>query len=333
MNKKNILIAIIRNLIILLIATFVFSSTSINFPELLKGFFGDIFEYASPDVQKQVVSRLADSCSALDKGNAVTLPQLCANKSILNSMKQDCQAYRELQGRGIRVENEAEMENNCAKIESGEIDKMCDGYNQKSLLPDFSKIGAICKDYNNGKIDNKEFFYGVVSKPFSGQQFEAHQFGFLEKYNKFISYLNDNKIIYFIIITVLLALLYLLLRDVNAFLFALSEISFGIGMIIMLPYVAILIYDKFVGIDTTSILGSILGIGGIFDFKAILSLILLLFLRTYNNFIILSGIIFLSIGIIGKMHSFMQKRKTPAEKEVKIEDLFSELEQEMKKKK
>ena len=44
MNPKKIFIAIIKNLIVLVIATLIFSSITLDFPNLLKGFFGDIFE-------------------------------------------------------------------------------------------------------------------------------------------------------------------------------------------------------------------------------------------------------------------------------------------------
>ena len=334
MNPKNIFIAVIKNLIVLVIATLIFSSITMNFSNLMEGFFGDIFQYSSPEVQNQVITKLTEPCSSLNQGNAVTLSQLCTNKSLLDSMKQDCKSYRELQSKGIKVDNEAKVMETCIKLESGEIDETCNNLKQKQPLPDFKKIGLLCKDYRDGKIDNREFFYGVVSSPFSGQQFENQQFGLLAKYNNLISYLNNNKILYFIVMTALLALLYLLIMDIRLFLFALSEILFSIGILIVLPYAAILAYDKFIGIDTTSILGSILGLSGKFDFKVVLSVILLLFLRTYNNFIIVVGIILVAIGTIGKIYIFINRKKTlQEEKKENIDDLFKELEQETKIKK
>lgn len=330
MTPKKIFIAIIKNLIVLVIATFIFSSITLDFPNLLKGFFGDIFEYASPEVQREVVGKLAESCSG-GKGNVVTMAQLCTNKSLLDSMKQDCKTYRELQSKGIRVENEAKMEETCVKIESGEIDDDCSRLNKQS--PDYSKTNVLCKEYKDGKIDGKEFFYGIVASPFQGQQLESPQFGFLEKYNRLVTYLNNNKILYFVIIAVLLGSLYLLIKDFKVLLLTLGEISFNIGMIILLPYAAILLYDKFIGIDTTSILGSILGLGGLFDFRSIISVILLLFLRTYNNFIIIIGIILLAMGIAGKVYASVYKKKAlKNENKESADELLNELERDSKKK-
>ena len=80
----------------------------------------------------------------------------------------------------------------------------------------------------------------------------------------------------------------------------------------MLPYFAILAYDKFVGIDTTSLLGIFFQNAIGFDPKAILSVVLLMLLRTYNNFIITLGIIFLGFGVAGKAYSWKLKRQSEA---------------------
>ena len=86
----------------------------------------------------------------------------------------------------------------------------------------------------------------------------------------------------------------------------------------MLPYFAIMLYEKFVGFDTTSILNSIIGNLTGFEPKAILSVALLMFLRTYNSFIITIGIIFLTIGIVGKVYGFVLRRKIVKKEEPKV---------------
>lgn len=101
-------------------------------------------------------------------------------------------------------------------------------------------------------------------------------------------------------------MLYLLIGNMNLFILTLSGISLSLGALILVPYVGIIAYDKFVGIDASSILGSILGLIE-FDFKAIISVILLLFLRTYNSFIISLGIILAGAGIGGKFYGKMLK--------------------------
>ena len=252
---KKFLIWLIKSILMLLVVTLVFSSITLDFPELIKGIFGDIFTYASPAAQKQVVGELAGTCSLLEKSSEFA-----------------------------------------------------------------AKIGTICADYKSGKINDKEFFFSVIS---SALPINAGmpQIGALDKYNQAISYLNKNKILYFVILLILTLVLYLLIMNVKVFLMTLSQISFGIGMIIMLPYIAIIIYRNFVGFDTTPILGSMFGAGNVFDAKAISSVILLLFLRTYNSFIITMGIIFLITGIAGKVYGFILRRKSKAQKteEAKIE--------------
>ena len=166
----------------------------------------------------------------------------------------------------------------------------------------------MCKDYKSGDIDDKQFFFNVINSSFPNT-LEMPKIGALEKYNSFIDYLNGNKILYFLILSSLGILLYILIRDTKLFLITLSGILFKIGVIIVLPYVAILAYDKFARIDTTQILGSIFGSGNVFNFKAIASIILLLFLRTYTSFILVLGIIFLAAGISGKIYGWKSKRR------------------------
>ena len=319
MAFKNFFISIIKSLMILLLATLIFSTITLDFPNLIKGVFGDIFEYASPDAQKQVVVKLAETCSSLDQGqDVVAISQLCTNKSMLDSMKENCDNYRAFKEKGVKVDNEEQLE-------SGEIERSCDELNGKSsLLPDFSKIGALCKDYKAGKINDKEFFFGVIGSPFEGQQTELPNVGVFKNYYQTINYLNNNKIIYFIVLSILAAILYLLIRDTRLFLVTLSGISLSLGILIMLPYFAILAYDKFIGIDTTSLLGIFFQNTIGFDPKAILSVVLLMLLRTYNNFIITLGIIFLGLGVAGKSYSRKLKRQsevieTKAEKKTEKE--------------
>jgi len=300
---------LVKNLIILFIVTLTFSTVTLAFPNLMKGVFGDIFKYASPDMQNQVVSKLTESCSSLDQGkNFVTINQFCANRSLIDSMRANCEEYKALKQRNIKIENEEQVTKTCEQFESGGIERKCDEISQtSSLSPDFSKIGGLCKDYKAGKINSQEFFFNTVGSTLPSN-LELPQTDFLHKYNNLINYLNNNKILYFLILAILLVILYLLITDIKLFLIALSGISFSIGTLILLPYLAILVYDKFVGIDTSPILGSMLGTGSVFNFKAIVSVILLLFLRTYTSFIITLGIIFLSVGIVGKVYEFLIKR-------------------------
>ena len=201
----------------------------------------------------------------------------------------------------------------------GKLTTACSGLDEKSFgtlqqIPNnpipinFGKMDALCKDYNSGKVNDKEFFFGVIGNAFS-EKLELPKVDALEKYNAIIDILNRNKMIYFVIIAVLLVSLYLLAMDIKLFIITLTGISFSIGIFILMPYVVIIGYDKLIGIDTTPILATILGSTISFDAKAIISVILLMVLRTYSSFILTLGILFFGIGIAGKVYSFMLKRK------------------------
>ena len=82
----------------------------------------------------------------------------------------------------------------------------------------------------------------------------------------------------------------------------LGGISFIIGILILLPYAAIMAYGELVGFDTTPILSSILQGSLSFDANAIASVVLLMILRTYTGFIVTLGFVFLGTGIAGKVY-------------------------------
>lgn len=289
---KRFFIWLIKNLIVLLVVTLIFSSITLELPDLIKGIFEDIFSYASPDVQKQVVGKLALACSALDEKSLLDKKSLGALQATASN----------------------------------------------SPLPiDLSKVGALCKDHNSGKINDRQFFFSVVEKTLPNK-LEAPIA--LQKYNAAINFLNKNKAAYAVAIAVLLTLLVLLAGSLSSFLSILSEISLSVGIFILLPYAAIMLYDKFAGIDTTPILASILGNSFSFDAKAIISVILLMLLRTYTSLIITLGIVFLGVGIGGKLYNLynwlakkreLEGPKPKKAKEAKVSEKEKKREQEREK--
>lgn len=258
MGFKSFLIWVIKNMIMLLLITLIFSTLTLDVPNLIKGIFKDIFQYSSPGMQKEVVGKLTLACSSLDEKN-------------YNALQQEM---------------------------------------SKSPLPlDFSSIGALCKDYNEGEMNDKQFFFNVVGSAFP-KKFESPKINALEKYNSIMDTLNKNKIVYFAILAVLFVLLYLLTMDIKLFMATLTGISFSMGVLILLPYAAIIAYDKFVGIDTTPILATIFGNNAQFDPKAVISVVLLLILRTYSSLIVALGAVFLVVGIAGKVYSWRLKKQS-----------------------
>ena len=251
---KRIAIWLIKNLIVFLLVAFLFSSVALDFPNMVKGVFSDIFKYSSPASQKDVVEKLTQSCSALD----------------------------------------SEMESSLK---------------EKTPLPlDFSKFGALCKDYGGKKISDTEFFFGVIGSAIPDNS-ELPKNGIFKKYNVIMSAFNKNKLLYFAALALLLVLLYLLIMDVGLFMINLAGISFSMGIMILLPYAAIIAYDELVGINTTPILASIFQGSFSFDLKAIISVLLLMVLRTYTSLILALGAVLLAIGMAGKVYGWKLNRQ------------------------
>lgn len=306
---KKFLIWLVRTLIALLLVTLVFSTITLDFPNLIKGVFGDIYAYASPESQKQAVSKIAETCTKLDSGsNVVTMNKICANSSLLGSMRENCENFYILRRKGVGVENEQQVLASCNQIDSSTLETTCNNLNKKNpFLPDLSNVSSLCKDYSAGKITDKEFFFDFIGRALPSN-LEAPKVAALDRLNKFVDYLNKNRVIYFVILSALIIVLYLLINNFALFLITLSSICLSIGILIMLPYFIIFAYDKFVGIETTGILGNMFGTSNIFDYKAVISVILLLFSRTYNILILTVGILFLSVGVAGKVYGLILKR-------------------------
>ncbi len=252
---RRFFIWLVKNLLVLLLVTFIFSTVAFDVPYMVKELFKDIFQYASPDAQKEVIGKLTSACSSLD------------GKDTLGSQQMPVVSI------------------------------------------DFSKIGSFCKDYNSGKIKEREFFFNVIGSAIP-DKLETPKAGILEKYNSIVDFLDKNKIYYIITLLALLMVLYLLAGNLNAFLAILSGILLSMGILILLPYAAIIAYQKFFGFDTTSILSSFLQGSLSFDPRAIISVVLLMILRTYTSFIITLGAVFLGIGIAGKVYIRRLKENT-----------------------
>ena len=64
---RRFFIWIVKSLITLVLITLIFSTVALELPSLVKGTFSDIFQYASPEAQKEVVNKLSGACSALNE--------------------------------------------------------------------------------------------------------------------------------------------------------------------------------------------------------------------------------------------------------------------------
>lgn len=196
----------------------------------------------------------------------------------------------------------------CSGLEEKDYDALQQDISKGAILLDFKRIGALCKEYNSGKINDKEFFFSVIGNAFP-EKLESKTNAF-EQYNAIIGFLGKNKVIYFIMLSILLAMLYLLVMNTELYIIIVTGISFSIGILILIPYFGIMLYDKFVGIDTTPILATIFSGNLQLGAKAIISVVLLMILRTYSGFIIVLGFLFLGIGIAGKIFRWKSRRQS-----------------------
>jgi len=67
---RKFLIWLAKNIIILLLITLIFSTIALDVPGMVKEMFKDIFSYASPETQKEVIGKLTGACSGLDGYNS-----------------------------------------------------------------------------------------------------------------------------------------------------------------------------------------------------------------------------------------------------------------------
>src|SRR3989338_6769476 len=91
-SKKHMIrkffISITKSLIVLILFALIFSGASSGVPQSINHIFSGIYDYASPDARKQVIDNLEENCNSLgQEGDSVTLQQLCNNKTMLQSMR------------------------------------------------------------------------------------------------------------------------------------------------------------------------------------------------------------------------------------------------------
>lgn len=307
---RKFFISIIKSLIALALFAIIFSgadSSGIN--QSVNNVFRGIYDYASPDAQKQVVSSLEGYCGSLSHGeDAVTLQQLCNDKTMLESMKENCRSFSSLKQNGVGAGNEKNLMEACGQIESKDFEKICNELNNKrTLAPNLDGLKGVCISHDNKSLSDKEFFAKFVENSFDGSQISS--LGALQKYNDAMAFLNSNNQIYYISLIVLVIILYLLIFDVKNFFITLTGIMFGIGVLILLPYYLILLYDALYGIDTSWILNSLFSGGLSFGYKSLIGIMLIAYLQIYNPAAITIGFAMLGIGLIGKTYGFLSKSK------------------------
>ena len=309
MNKfTNFIVSILKSLIIIISISIIFSNTTGDINKVMSDSFIDIYEFASEKTKAKTISFLENNCEALTgESEALTVSELCFNETLFESFKSTCAEYRELKSQGIKIKNEQSLKESCEKIESGEIENECEEIKAKNIpAPDTNKLKEICNEYSSGKLDDKEFFTKTIIQPFGNLQ--NINIPLFQKYNTFTEKFKNNISILIIIIVALLIFMFLLIIDIQHFLLLVGKICFSLAMVIFLPYIAILAYDNFIGINTSSILEGIASGQPSLDPNTIISLVMVIILKTYNSSILILGAVLLVIGIAGKILTFFKKR-------------------------
>ena len=295
---KKAVIVLAKSMIVFIVAAMIFSNLVLSFPKYVENIAEDIFTYASPEAQAKVMNKLTETCAVLSRGKVVTYRELCSNQSTMESMIENCKRYNDMKKSGIKIENEEALASNCAKLDSGEVQKACGNLkNDEASAIDLGKISSLCQDYKEKKIGDKQFFFKVIAASLGAQNTEIP--GVLD-FSRYLWLLNIFRNFWMSLpaAAALIMLIYFLSEKLNDFISILGEIMMSLSILILLPYFAVLLYDKIIGFETTPFLSMIFGFGNL-TFKAVLSVLLLLIMRNYTVLIIVIGFLLLgaSIGI------------------------------------
>ena len=164
-----------------------------------------------------------------------------------------------------------------------------------------------CTQYAQEEIEVKEVLFTFMGKVSQSSLIS----GTLKEYNDIIIKIPSNRIWLFIASFTLMALSFFLIDDTKKSINFASSVFLKLGILIFLPYLIIVGYDYFQGLDTTPL------IEGIFDpslglpSNGVISGVMILVLNSYDKFVITLGIIFLTSGILGKVAMFIYNKKFP----------------------
>jgi len=296
-------IFILKLFISLILVTFIFSAILVEVEDVIKNTFANIYEYASPDSQKNAVDKFESVCSSEDKSQGTFLGiQLCNDSSLRADLEANCATYKELKIKNEVVVDE-ELEEICESLEEGTLDKFCEKQKKSILVPDFKGMEKACIEYKAGTIEGKEFFVNYIGSAYGN--IEVSKSNFFSSYKDTIRYFEAHSTLYILVLVFLIWLLYLLIKDLSLVFSILGNILFNISLFLLIPFFIVSSYINTIGIETDSLL-SIFSEGGIsLQANIIASLLFISLFSFYNKALITRAIIFLIIGGIGKLHRYM----------------------------
>tara|TARA_Y100000310_G_scaffold206740_1_gene207171 strand:+ start:2682 stop:3407 length:726 start_codon:yes stop_codon:yes gene_type:complete len=164
-----------------------------------------------------------------------------------------------------------------------------------------------CLQYDEEEIDIKEVLFTFMGKVSQSSLIK----GTLKEYNDIIIKVPSNRIWLFIASFTLMALSFFLIDDTRKSINFASSVFLKLGILIFLPYLIVVGYDYFQGLDTTTLVEGIFNPSLGLPSEGVISGVMILVINTYDTFVINLGIIFLTTGILGKVAMFIYNKKFP----------------------
>lgn len=189
----------------------------------------------------------------------------------------------------------SKMDDDCSSINSGE---------SKSGIENLEEL---CRDYQDKKTDDKEFFLELIASSMKQKDLTDDQE--LNTFRKINDLLN-NRLLFIAAIIVLLMPIFFLSKGFNDFISSIGKSLFNIGIVIILSFVLLKMYVNFSTLDTSFIFDSITGNSKEVMIGPMLKVLFpLLLLESYNMLVIVAGIVFIVLGIIVKVMVKKQGKK------------------------
>lgn len=311
---KGLLIWAVKFLLGIALLGLVFSVATPQIPELIQGAFSGIYDHASGDAQARMVGVAESFClqeSDPRQGSVIRGIKLCNDNEMRAALEQDCRDFRA--GKSdfeIIGENEDPGET-CDAVEKGSLDEFCSKISANALMPDFEYMKKICGDYRSKTLDGKGLFLGMIGSLFSNM--DISKLPFLAQ-KPILGYLFEMHLIVYAVLTLLLlALLAFLLDDHSLLIKSIASMIFGMSFFLLLPYIGIIAYEHYNGIETDSLLTMFSEEGNANPSPLdVLGLLLIVLKSMYTKTLLAVAIAFFIIGLAGKIYYFRMKRKSQA---------------------
>lgn len=312
---RGFLIWLVKFLLGIALLGLVFSAATPEIPELMKNTFAGIYDRASPESQERIVAMAESFCLSDDdprQESVIRGIRLCQDSEMRLALEQDCRDFRSGKKADFEViKSNEDPGETCKGVEEGSLDEFCSKINQSAMLPDFEGMKQACADYSGKKVDGRSLFLAFVGSLFSN--LDISKLPGISKYPVLGYMLEMNLIVYTVLVLLLLAILAFLLKDMHVFLIAIASMLFGMSIFLLLPYIGIMAYEHYHGIETDSLFAMVSdeerSAQGPSP-EALLGLLMLVMLGIYTKSLLAIAIIFFAIGLMGKIYSFRIKRKT-----------------------